>query len=263
MDLELKGKTALVSAASGGLGVFVAEEFAAEGARVVVSARNADRLAGAVERLRSATGGEVHGIVADMTDADAVVRMVREAETRFGGIDIVVANSGGAATAPFAEMTDRQWRDAVEVKILAQIRLAREVFLGMAKRGNGGRILFIAGTHGRQPHAHAITAGFCNAALQNVSKALAEEGGPHGILSNVVNPGPFATQRMVYLAEEKAKEDGVSVEEATAVLAGETVLKRYGQPRELASFVVFLASARASYATGAMFDIDGGQVKAL
>ena len=133
----------------------------------------------------------------------------------------------------------------------------------MIERGCGGRIIFIAGTHGRQPHAHAITAGFCNAALQNVSKALAEDGAPHNVLSNVVNPGPFATERMVYLAQEKATEDQISLEEATAILADETVLKRYGEPRELAALVAFVASERASYITGAMFDVDGGQVKAL
>ena len=263
MDLGLEKKVAIVTAASGGLGITIAEELATEGATVVVSARNTERLESAVERIKKSTGGDAHGIVADMTDADAVIQMVRQTEERFGGIDVLVNNTGGAATAPFAEMSDDAWRAAVEVKIVAQLRCAREVFKGMVERGAGGRIMFIAGTHGRQPHAHAITAGFCNAALQNVSKALSEEGGPHRILSNVVNPGPFATDRMVYLAEEKARDDGISLEEATAILTEETVLKRYGEPRELAAFVAFLASERASYITGAMFDIDGGQVKAL
>ncbi len=263
MDLGLKGKTVIVTAASGGLGVFIAEEFAREGAQVILSARDRGRLDSAVERLQKISDGSAKGIIADMTDAGAVTEMVQDVVSTFGGIDILVANSGGANTSPFGEMSDQQWRDAAEVKIIAQLRLAREVFNSMVQRGTGGRLIFMAGTHGRQPHAHAITAGFCNAALQNVSKAIAEEGGPHNILSNVVNPGPFATQRMIYLAEEKAREDGISLEEATAILADETVLKRYGQPEELAAFIVFLASQRASYITGATFDIDGGQVKAL
>jgi len=263
MDLGLNGKTVIVTAASGGLGVFIAEEFAREGAQVILSARDRGRLDSAVERLQKISDGSAKGIIADMTDAGAVTEMVQDVVSTFGGIDILVANSGGANTSPFGEMSDQQWRDAAEVKIIAQLRLAREVFNSMVQRGTGGRLIFMAGTHGRQPHAHAITAGFCNAALQNVSKAIAEEGGPHNILSNVVNPGPFATQRMIYLAEEKAREDGISLEEATAILADETVLKRYGQPEELAAFIVFLASQRASYITGATFDIDGGQVKAL
>lgn len=263
MDLGLRGKTAIVTAASGGLGIAIAEAIAAEGARVVVSARNADKLNQAAASIAEKTGAEVHPVVADMVDAAAVTAMIAETDERYGGIDVLVANSGGAATAPFAEMTDDDWRAAMEVKVLAQLRCAREAFNRMVARGKGGRILFIAGTHGRQPHAHAITAGFCNAALQNVSKAIAEDGGPHRILSNVINPGPFATERMVYLGEEKAREDGISYEAATAILTEETVLKRYGTPEELAAAVAFMASEKASYITGAMFDIDGGQVKAL
>ena len=159
------------------LGAAIAEALAAEGARVVVSARNADRLARMAADIAARTGGEVRAVPADVTDARAVDRLVAEADSRHGGIDVLVANSGGAATAPFAEMTDDGWRAAMEVKVLAQIRLAREAFKRMTARGAGGRIVFVAGTHGRQPHAHAVTAGFCNAALQNVSKALAEEGG--------------------------------------------------------------------------------------
>lgn len=263
MDLQLSDKVAMVTAASGGLGVVVAEELAAEGATVVVSGRNAARLATAVEGISDRTGGMVHGIVADMTDATAVEAMVVETCERFGGIDVLVNNTGGAATAPFVDLTDDDWRAAAEVKIVPQVRLARLVFTTMIDRGHGGRILFVAGTHGRQPHAHAVTAGFCNAALQNVAKALAEDGGPHGVLVNAVNPGPFATERMVYLAQEKADEEGISLEAATAILAEETVLKRYGDPAELAAVVAFLASGRASYVTGAMIDVDGGQIKAL
>ena len=263
MDLGLNGKTVVVTAASGGLGIFIAEEFAKEGANVVISARNPDKLKEAVGQINTKAKGSAHPIVADITDANAITTMIDTVENDFDGIDVLIANSGGASTAPFMEMSDQKWRDAAEVKIISQLRVAREAFKRMVSRGKGGKIIFMAGTHGRQPHAHAITAGFCNAALQNVSKAIAEEGGPHNILSNVINPGPFATQRMIYLAEEKARDEGISLEKATALLTDETILKRYGKPEELAAFIVFLSSSRSSYITGASFDIDGGQVKAL
>lgn len=263
MDTGLTGKSVIVTAASGGLGYHIAHAYAAEGAVVTLSARNPERLEQAAATIRKETGGNVTGFIADMTDEDAVARMIAETDARTGGIDVLVANSAGAATEPFADMTDQMWRDATEVKIIAQIRAARLVFNSMVARGAGGRILFMAGTHGRQPHAHAITAGYCNAALMNVNKALAEDGGAHNILCNVINPGPFATQRMVYLAEQKARDDGIPMEDAVAELTSETVLKRYGKPEELAAVAVFLGSVGASYITGASFDIDGGQVKTI
>jgi len=263
MDLGLAGKNVIVTAGSGGLGYHIARAYTSEGASVTVSARNPDRLEAAVAKIRMETGGSITAVVADVTDADAIGAMIDQVEERHGGIDVLVSNSGGANTAPFIDMTDDLWRDAAETKIIPQIRAARLVFRKMIARGAGGRIIFMAGTHGRQPHAHAITAGYCNAALQNVNKALSEDGGPHNILSNVINPGPFATDRMVYLAQEKARDENIPIEQAVAELTAETVLKRYGKPEELAAVAVFLGSAQASYVTGSTIDVDGGQVKTI
>jgi 3-oxoacyl-[acyl-carrier protein] reductase len=263
MDLGLAGKNVIVTAGSGGLGYHIARAYASEGASVTVSARNPDRLEAAVAKIRMETGGSITAVVADVTDADAIGAMIDQVEERHGGIDVLVSNSGGANTAPFIDMTDDLWRDAAETKIIPQIRAARLVFRKMIARGAGGRIIFMAGTHGRQPHAHAITAGYCNAALQNVNKALSEDGGPHNILCNVINPGPVATERMVYLAQEKARDENIPIEQAVAELTAETVLKRYGKPEELAAVAVFLGSAQASYVTGSTIDVDGGQVKTI
>ena len=263
MDLGLAGKNVIVTAGSGGLGYHIARAYTSEGASVTVSARNPDRLEAAVAKIRMETGGSITAAVADVTDADAIGAMIDQVEERHGGIDVLVSNSGGANTAPFIDMTDDLWRDAAETKIIPQIRAARLVFRKMIARGAGGRIIFMAGTHGRQPHAHAITAGYCNAALQNVNKALSEDGGPHNILCNVINPGPFATERMVYLAQEKARDENIPIEQAVAELTAETVLKRYGKPEELAAVAVFLGSAQASYVTGSTIDVDGGQVKTI
>ncbi len=261
MELGLEKKSVIVSAASSGLGFSIAKMFAMEGATVTLSGRNLEKVNRAVQSLNDEATGIVEGCVCDVTSAEQSTSMIKTVSEKYG-LDVLIANSAGAATAPFVDMTDEMWLQAAETKVFAQIRLAREAFRVMQSSG-GGRILFMAGTHGKQPHAHAITAGFSNAALQNISKALAEDGAPYDILSNVINPGPFATDRMVYLAEEKAREDGISLKEATAILTAETVLKRYGEPDELAALVVFLASNKSTYTTGASFDIDGGQVKAI
>jgi 3-oxoacyl-[acyl-carrier protein] reductase len=262
MDLGLRGKVAVVTAASGGLGRAIAEEFAAEGAITVIAARNEARLQKAADEIAHKTGGTVHPYRADCTVEDDVVALVRDTAARHGRLDVMMCNSIGPRTAPFDEMTDALWREALDVKVVAQLRIAREAFKAMQAQ-RSGCILFMAGTHGRQPKTYSVTAGVTNAALINASKVLAEAAAPFNIRVNAINPGPIETDRMVYLTKEKAIELGISEAEAKRILADVTVLKRFGEPRELAAAVVFLASARASFMTGIMLDVDGGQVQAI
>jgi len=262
MDLGLSNKVVVVTAASGGLGKAIAQEFAAEGARVVLAARGAEKLDTAVRGIAAATNNAPIPKRADCTVERDIVELVRETVKEFGRIDVMVCNSIGPRTAPFEEMTDELWREALDAKVVAQIRCAREAYRAM-KAQKSGVILFMAGTHGRQPRSYSVTAGVTNAALINASKALAETAAPYGVRVNVINPGPIETDRMVYLVKEKAAELGVSEVEAKRVLADVTVLKRFGLPEEVAAAVVFLASARASFMTGVMLDIDGGQVQAI
>jgi len=262
MDLGLDGKVVIVTAASDGLGKFIAAEFAREGAEVVLSARNEEKLARAADEIEASTGRRPHVQRADNLVAADTVALVQSTVERFGRLDVMIANSVGPKTAPFDVLDDDGWREAMEVKGIAQMRSAREAFKAMQPQ-RSGVILFLAGTHGRQPHAYSITAGVSNAALINVSKALAEAAAPYNIRVNAINPGPIDTARMAYLVREKALELGVSEAEAKRVLADVTQLKRFGEPEEVAAAVVFLASARASYITGIMLDIDGGQVRAI
>jgi 3-oxoacyl-[acyl-carrier protein] reductase len=262
MDLGLKGKVVIVTAASGGLGRAIAEEFAAEGATTVIAARNEARLRAAADAIAQVTGNAPAVQVADCTAETDIVALVRRTVDRHGRLDVMVCNSVGPKTAPFDELTDAAWREALEVKVVAQIRCAREAFRAMQPQ-RSGCILFMAGTHGRQPRTYSVTAGVTNAALINASKVLAEAAGPYNIRVNAINPGPIETDRMVYLVKEKAAELGISETEAKRLLSDVTLLKRFGEPRELAAAVVFLASARASFTTGIMFDIDGGQVQAI
>jgi len=262
MDLGLKGKVAIVTAASGGLGRAIAEEFAAEGAITVIAARNEARLRAAASEIAAKTGGKVVPYRADCTSDTDIAALVHDTVARHGRLDAMMCNSIGPKTAPFDEMTDALWREALDVKVVAQIRIAREAFKAMQPQ-RSGCILFMAGTHGRQPKTYSVTAGVTNAALINASKVLAEAAAAFNIRVNAINPGPIETDRMVYLTKEKAAELGIPEAEAKRILADVTLLKRFGEPRELASAVVFLASPRASFMTGIMLDIDGGQVQAI
>ena len=205
---------------------------------------------------------EVARIAANGTDLDDVRQLVSETTKRFGRIDILVNNSPGPPATPFEALTDDAWREAVEYKLLAQARCAREVMPGMMER-RWGRIINMVGTHGRQPHAYAITAGVMNAGLLNFTKALAEAGAPANVLVNAVNPGPIETERMVNLARRKSEELNISEKEAKEILSKEILLKRFGKPEEVAATVVFLASERAGFITGTMIDVDGGQTRCI
>jgi 3-oxoacyl-[acyl-carrier protein] reductase len=262
MQPGLRGKAALVPAGSGGLGRAAALELAAGEARVAVCGRDQAHLDAVAGELRARGALDVLPLRGDCTSEVDMTAVVRETEGRFGGIDILVANSPGPVAAPFETLTDDDWRAVLDVKVVSQARQARLVWRGMARRGFG-RIVFLAGTHGRQPHAYALTAGVANAALLSLAKGLAELGGPHGILVNVVNPGPMDTERMRYLVERKAREDGMTATQARAVLAGETLLGRFGEPAEVGAAIAFLASDRASFITGVYLDVDGGQTRAF
>jgi 3-oxoacyl-[acyl-carrier protein] reductase len=252
----------VVTAASGGLGRAIAEEFAAEGATTVIAARNEGRLRTAADEIAAKTGGRAIAYRADCTVEADIAALVRDTMQAHGRLDVMICNSIGPRTAPFDEMSDDFWREALDVKVIAQIRIAREAFKAMQAQ-RSGCILFMAGTHGRQPKTYSVTAGVTNAALINASKVLAEAAAPFNIRVNAINPGPIDTDRMAYLTREKALELGLSEAEARRLLADVTLLKRFGEPRELASAVVFLASPRASFMTGIMLDVDGGQVQAI
>ena len=262
MDLGLKDRVAIVPAGSGGLGLAVASELASSNARLAICGRDMARLDRAAADLRQRGAAEVLTVRADCTNAAETECLVRETETRFGRVDILVANSPGPVAKPFETLTDADWRAVLDTKVVSQARQARLVWPGMLRRG-WGRIIFLAGTHGRQPHAYALTAGVANAALLSLAKGLAEAGGPHGILVTAVNPGPMETDRMRYLIDRKSSEEGISAAEARAILSRETLLGRFGDPKEVGAAVAFLASERASFITGVYLDVDGGQTKAL
>jgi 3-oxoacyl-[acyl-carrier protein] reductase len=266
MDLGLVGKIALVTAASGGLGLATARELAAEGATVVLAGRNREKIEAArvvvATRIREAGRGAIDAVMADCTSKDEIDRLVATTEGRFGRIDILINNSGGPPTAPFTELSDEGWIAAFSAKFLPQVRCARAVFPGMARR-RWGRIITFVGTHGRTPHGYAVTAGVVNAALLNLTKALAELGAPDNVLVNAVNPGPIETDRMKFLVATQAAALGISEAEAKARAVAEIPLGHFGAPEDIAAAATFLASERAKFITGALFDVDGGLTRTI
>jgi NAD(P)-dependent dehydrogenase (short-subunit alcohol dehydrogenase family) len=262
MDLGIRDKVAIVSGASTGIGAAVAARLVSEGVRVVVCARNEERLQKTVQDIKAKSGGNILGLAADCAKQSDVEAMVKFTVSSFGGVDILVNSLAGPKTAEFFELSDSDWHDGLNLKLMGQIRCARAVFPHMQAK-NWGRIVNIVGTHGHQPHAYLMSAGVVNAGLLNFTKALAELGAPYKILVNAVNPGPIETERMEYVLNAKAAQYNISRQEARRQWEEGTLLKRYGVPNEIASVVAFLASDLASYVTGTSIDVDGGQTQGV
>lgn len=260
MDTGLRGKVALVSGGSTGIGAAVARKFAEEGAQVALCGRDGARAETMAEEITRTTGIEVRGIAADCTKDEDVRRFVETAIASFGSVDILVNSLAGPKDGGFLELSDQDWIDGLNLKLLGQIRCCRAVLPHMIGRKQG-RIVNIIGTHGHQPHNFLVTAGVVNAGLQNFTKALAEIAAPHNVRVNAINPGPIETVRMQYAMEVQTGQAGISREEARREWEGETLLKRFGTPEEIAAMAVFLASDLASYVTGATINVDGGQTR--
>jgi 3-oxoacyl-[acyl-carrier protein] reductase len=262
MDLGLNGKVALVTAASGGLGFAIAKELAAEGATTVIAARNSQRLEQARLAIRDAGLGNIETALADCTLVGDIDALVAGIEQHHGRLDILINNSAGPPTAPFTELSDDGWHEAFDAKFLPQVRCARAAFPGMARR-KWGRIINIVGSHGRTPHAYAITAGVVNAALLNLTKVLAELGAPDNVLVTAINPGPIYTERVRYLVQLQMREHGLAEADAERRITADMLLGRFGDPDDVAAAAVFLSSERAKFVTGAFFDIDGGFTRSM
>ncbi len=262
MDLGLKDKVAIVAAASKGMGKACAMGLAGEGARVTMCARTEADLIAAANEIREKTKAEVLAIPADVTRLPDIQRVVARTVEAFGGVDILVANAGGPPIGGFDQMTDAQWQGAFELNLLSTIRFIREVLPHMRKK-RWGRILNIQSSSVKQPIDGLILSNGIRPGVVGLSKTLAVELGKDNILINTVCPGRILTDRLRQGLGTRAKQAGKTLEEYLPTATAEIPLGRIGSPEEFATMVVFLASERASYVTGATIQVDGGLIRGL
>jgi 3-oxoacyl-[acyl-carrier protein] reductase len=262
MDLELKDKVVVVGGGSKGLGRACAEVLAEEGARVAVCSRTGAELERAAREIRERTGADVLALAGDLDRHDTVRELIAGTVGRFGRLDILVSNSGGPPLARAASATEEQWATAVQRSLLFFARMAREAIPHL-KRSGGGRIINILASTVYQPIPNLALSGATRMGVVAFAKSLADEVGRDGILVNNVCPGSILTDRMLGNVTARARELGISVEQALAQRAAETAVGRIGDPRELAYLVAFLASGKSSYITGTTILVDGGLVRSV
>lgn len=262
MDLGISGRVAVVTAASRGLGKACATELAAEGARVMINARDRERLSGAADEIQSAVGHEVAALAGDVTDEGYVRELIAETKLRFGALDILVANAGGPPAGFFDDFAARDYRDAVELNLISTINLCREAVPIMRER-RWGRIVAITSIAAKQPVENLILSNTARAGVLGFMKSLSQQIAANGITVNTLCPGYHLTERLKSLGSSMSQKQGVSIEEVYASWAASTPMNRIGDPREFAAVVAFICSERASYLTGTVIQVDGGAYKAL
>jgi len=262
MDLGLQSRVAVVAAASQGLGQAVAFGLAKEGVNLAICARTESTLAAAAREIRGQTGADVLARAIDVTIHDQVRAFVAETMQTYGRVDICVANAGGPPAKTFAETTDEDWETAAHLNLMSTVYLAKETLPLMQER-RWGRFIAVTSVSVKQPIERLVLSNAVRSGVSGLVKTLANEYGQYNVLVNNVCPGYTATARLVSLSERMAANEGVTPQEIERRWAEQTPLRRVGQPEEFANLVVFLASERASYITGASIAVDGGMVKGL
>lgn len=257
MDLGLGGKTALVTGGSKGIGLAAARGLAAEGARVMIAARDATVLARAAKDIETATGRPVETAAVDLSTLEGVRALVGDAVTRLGRLDILVNNAGAIKGGDFLTTPDEEWLRGWSLKLLGYIRMARETLPAMRRQGRG-RIINVVGAAARNPAPTYMMGGAANAALINFTKALADLGARDGVLVTGVSPGPVKTERWDTLLRQQAEAAGEDVFAFEKARSAEYPLGRIALPEEVADLIVFLASERATFLTGITITVDGG-----
>jgi 3-oxoacyl-[acyl-carrier protein] reductase len=262
MDLQLDGKTALVTGGSEGIGRGIALGLAREGVDVAICARRPGPLEAAAAEIAKQTGRKVVAIPADLTkDADAKT-FVEKGHQALGRVDIMVNNAGSAPGGVLEHLSEADWAQALQLKFMGYVRCLRYVLPIMQRQG-GGRVVNLIGNDGVKPSYWEIAPGAANAAGQNLTLSLAGQYGRHNISFCAVNPGPVRTERWAGLVDAMARDMKLPYAEADKLAPGSIPMGRIAEVEEVANLVVMLASPLMHFVNGTMIEIDGGQDKAL
>jgi 3-oxoacyl-[acyl-carrier protein] reductase len=262
MFLGLRGKTAIVAAASKGLGLAVAQELAIEGATLVICARGEEALKAARDRIAKETGATVYAVAADLSRFEDVKRVTTNALKKLGRVDILVNNAGGPPAGPYEQHDWSTWQGAVDLTLRSTVEMTRAVLPGMKER-RWGRILNVTSMAAKQPVENLILSNSIRAAVHGFARTLANEVAEYGITVNNLLPGYTRTERVESLAMSNAKKEGVDALTVLKRFERDVPMKRLGEPAEFAALAAFLASERASYITAQSIAVDGGWIRGL
>ncbi len=261
MDLGIKGKVALVIASSRGLGQAMAVSLAREGVKVAVTGRNAQGLQRSVELIESA-GGTALALTWDLSDAALIDRLITQVEQELGPIDILINNTGGPPPTPAAGQDPVLWQKSFNDMVLSLISITDRVLPGMRQRG-WGRIITSTTSGAVAPIKNLAISNTLRAALLAWSKTLSAEVAADGVTVNVIMPGRIATDRLRQLDEARATRENISYDSVVQASLKQIPLGRYGDPKEYGDAATFLASQNASFITGTVMRVDGGQIQAI
>lgn len=261
MDLQLQGKTALVCAASRGIGRAVAERLAMEGANVHLCSRDGRAVEQLAADLAERYGVAAKGYSVDLGSAEQIERWVRTVGEETGRIDALLCNTGGPPPGSILELDEAEWDKAYETLLMSVVRLLRHSYPYL--KAAGGRVLTIASTSVKTPIQGLVLSNTFRTGVVALMKTLAAEWAEDRILLNTICPGRIQTERVDQLDVADAEKLGISFEEMRAKRIGEIPLGRYGMPGELAEFAAYLLSPRNTYMTGSVYYFDGGMVKCL
>ena len=260
MDLGLKGKRALVTGASRGLGYAVAKTLVAEGCNVAINSRDAEKLNAAVEKIEGEYGVPVTALAGDVGNAMSIEKMVKDAVEALGGLDLLVTNAGGPPAGGFESFSEDDWAKAIDLSLMSHVRLIKAA-LPYLRESDSASVLTITSYSVKQPIPNLVLSNSIRAATVGLTKTLALELGDERIRFNSILPGWTKTERVTELMGARAQAQNTSVSEELSKQMEECPLGRMAEPQEFANPAVFLLSPAASYITGVMLTVDGGMYK--